>query len=214
MPSLPTPTSRFLVPGQRALGQNWSRRLIVAPPKPEARSPRPAARQRGFTMVLLLALIVVMGIMLTMARPTLRAEVQRENESELIFRGEAIARALRAYNAKFGKYPQDLDELMKVRPLLIRQKYKDPMTSGGEWELITQVQPGITGETKGLPIIGVKSRSDVDGYHLYKNKSLVSDWRFVADENVLGAGGVPAKGPADPRGAPSEGGDKAPARDK
>lgn len=161
-------------------------------------------------MVLLLALIVVMGIMLTMARPTLRAEVQRENESELIFRGEAIARALRAYNAKFGKYPQDLDELMKVRPLLIRQKYKDPMTPGGEWEFITQVQPGATGETKGLPIIGVKSRCDLDGYHLYKNKSLVSDWRFVADENVLGAGGVPTKGSVEPRGTPAGGGEKVP----
>jgi type II secretory pathway pseudopilin PulG len=157
-----------------------------APPKP----PCPMTRgQRGFTMVLLLAMIVVMGILLTMARPAIRAEVQRENEAELIFRGEAIARALRAYNAKFGKYPQDLDEVMKIRPLLLRQKYKDPMTPSGEWEYITQVQPGVTGETRGLPIIGVKSKCDLDGFKLYKNKSLISDWRFVADENVLGAGG-------------------------
>lgn len=178
-----------------------------------------ARAQRGFTMVLLLALIVVMGILLTMARPTLKAEVQRENEAELIFRGEAIARALKAYNAKFGKYPVDLEEVMKVRPLILRQNYKDPMTPTGEWDFITQVQPGATGETKGLPIIGVKSRSDLDGFHLYRNKSLISDWRFVADENVLGAGGDPTKGgvPAPggvKGGAPAGGGDKSPNPDK
>jgi type II secretory pathway pseudopilin PulG len=167
--------------------------LRGTPPKSDRRT-----AQRGFTMALLLALIVVMGIFLTMARPTLQSEVQRENESELIFRGEAIARALKAYNAKFGKYPQDLDELLKVRPLILRKKYQDPMTAHGEWDFITQVQPGASGETKGLPIIGVRSRSDLNGFHLYRNKSLVSDWRFVADENVLGAGGD--------RGAPIGGG--------
>lgn len=182
------------------------------------RVPSPMTRgQRGFTMVLLLAMIVVMGILLTMARPAIRAEVQRENEAELIFRGEAIARALRAYNAKFGKYPQDLDEVMKVRPLLLRQKYKDPMTPTGEWEYVTQVQPGVTGETRGLPIIGVKSRCDLDGYKLYKNKSLISDWRFVADENVLGAtgdrgGGQPGTGgPTTGSGGDGKPGDGAPA---
>ncbi|HJW32825.1 MAG TPA: type II secretion system protein [Holophagaceae bacterium] len=184
-------------------------------PPPQAH-PRTPSAQRGFTMVMLLAMIVVMGILLTMAHPTLKAQVQRENEAELIFRGEAIARALKTYNAKFGKYPQDLDELLKVRPLILRQKYKDPMVANGEWDYITQVQPGSSGETKGLPIIGVKSRCDLDGFHLYKNKSLISDWRFVADENVLGAGGDPARGgtPGGTRGGTSGEGDKPPPKDK
>ena len=165
-----------------------------------ARSPKPAARQRGFTMVLLLALIVVMGVMLAMSRPTLKAQVQRENEAELIFRWEAIARALKAYQAKFNKFPTDLDELLKVRPALLRQKYRDPMTPGGEWELITQVQAGASGDTRGLPIIGVRSRCDLDAFKLYKNKSLISEWRFLADESVLGAGG--GRGPLTNPGAP------------
>ncbi len=180
-------------------------------PTTPCRTPR---SERGFTMALLLAMIVVMGILLTMARPTLKAEVQRENESELIFRGEAIARALKAYNAKFGKYPVDLDELLKVRPLILRQKYKDPMTPSGEWDFITQVQPGATGETKGLPIIGVKSRSDLDGFHLYRNKSLISDWRFVADENVLGAGGDRGAPPAPGGGKPGAAGADASSKPK
>ncbi len=163
--------------------------------------------ERGFTMVLLLALIVVMGILLAMSRPTLKAQVQRENEEELIYRGEAIARGLKAYQAKFNKYPTDLDELMKVRPSLLRQKYRDPMTPTGEWEYITQVQPGASGDTRGLPIIGVRSRSDENAFKLYKNKSLISEWRFLADESVLGAGGTrgPLTNPGGPGGSPGGG---------
>ena len=43
-----------------------------APPKAPCLTTR---GQRGFTMVLLLAMIVVMGILLTMARPAIRAAV-------------------------------------------------------------------------------------------------------------------------------------------
>lgn len=185
-------------------GPNLGRKVGWAAPPRE-----PAARQRGFTMVLLLAFIVVMGIMLAMSRPTLKAQVQRENEAELIYRGEAIARALKAYQAKFNKYPTDLDEVMKVRPALLRKKYRDPMTPDGEWDYLTQVQPGASGETKGLPIIGVRSRSDLDAYKLYKNKSLISDWRFLADESVLGVGsGKPSlSNPGGPGGS-TGGGEK------
>lgn len=146
-------------------------------------------RQRGFTMALALAMIVVMGVMLMKAEPLVSAQVQRANESELIFRGEAIAEALRVYFAKFHKYPTGLDEVMKVRPRILRQKYADPMTPGGEWEYVTQVQAGASGSTEGLPIVGVRSHCTKDAIHIYQHKTLVSDWVFTADPNLLGVGG-------------------------
>ncbi|HEY3400340.1 MAG TPA: hypothetical protein VGK03_06880 [Geothrix sp.] len=146
--------------------------------------------ERGFTMALALAMAVVMGVLLMKMGPRLSAEVQRENEAELIFRGEAIAGALRVYFAKSGRYPTDLDEVMKVRPRILRQKYRDPMTTSGEWELVTQVQPGASGNTQGLPIVGVRSRSEKDSIHAYQNKTLVKEWLFSADPNLLGAGAV------------------------
>ncbi len=149
----------------------------------------PGARQRGFTMALAIAMVVVMGIMLTKAVPMVTTEVQRANESELIFRGEAIADALRAYNAKLHKYPTSLDEVMKVRPRILRQKYTDPMTPGGEWDYVTQVQAGASGSTEGLPIVGVRSRCTKDAIHIYQHKTLVSEWAFTADPNLLGLGG-------------------------
>jgi type II secretory pathway pseudopilin PulG len=153
-----------------------------------------SSNQRGFTMALALALAVVMGIMLMKIAPRVDAEVQRENEEELIFRGEAIASALRVYSAKMHRYPKDLDEIMKVRPRILRQKYTDPMTPDGEWVPITQVQPGATGDTTGLPWVGVHSRSEKDSIHIYQAKTLVRDWRFTADQNILGVGGGPGPG--------------------
>lgn len=146
----------------------------------------PAPTQRGFTMALALAMAVVMGLMLLKVGPLVSAEVQRENEAELIFRGEAIASAIRIYATKAGKYPTDLEELMKVRPRILRQIYKDPMTSSGDWEFVTQVRPGASGNTEGLPIVGVRSRSTANSIRIYQNKTLVHDWLFSADDNLLG----------------------------
>ena len=154
------------------------------------RNASPSRTQRGFTMALALAMAVVMGVMLLKAGPLLSAEVQRENEAELIFRGEAIAAALRVYFAKNNRYPTGLDEVMKVRPRILRQNYRDPMTPDGEWDFVTQVQPGASGDTQGLPIVGVRSRSEKDSIHVYQGKTLVRDWLFTADQNLLGGGVV------------------------
>lgn len=157
--------------------------------------------QRGFTMALALAMAVVLGLMLLKIAPNVIAEIQRSNEQELIYRGEAIANALRIYSAKMRRYPKDLEEVMKVRPRILRQKYKDPMTPSGDWEFITQVQPGASGNTEGLPIVGVRSRSTENSILIYQNKTLHHDWLFSAEQNILGIsdaasriGGLPKAG--------------------
>ena len=146
-------------------------------------------RERGFTMALLLAMIVVMVILTAKAAPMARTVVQRDQEAELIFRGEAIANALRIYKARVGTYPTDLNDLMKMKPRILRQAYKDPMTREGGWDYIYQVQPGATGDTTGLPIVGVRSKSMKDSIKIYENKTLIHDWVFSADANILGMPG-------------------------
>ena len=172
-------------------------------------------RQRGFTMALLLAMIVVMIILTMAAVPKASAMVQRENEAELIFRGEAIANALRIYKARTGAYPNNLDDLLKVRPRILRKAYKDPMTREGDWDFVYQVQPGATGDTTGLPIVGVRSKSLADSIKIYENKTMVHDWIFSADANILGlpgsdgakgAGGTPDGKGANPGGDNGKGG--------
>jgi type II secretory pathway pseudopilin PulG len=155
--------------------------------------------QRGFTLALALAVAVVMGLLLLKTAPLVTAEVQRENEAELIFRGEAIATAIKVYATKMGHYPTGLDEIMKVRPRILRQEYKDPMTASGEWEFVTQVRPGASGNTEGLPIVGVRSRSTLNSIHVYQNKTLIRDWLFTADQNLLGITDGVDKAPKTPK---------------
>ena len=156
--------------------------------------PRTAFRkgQSGFIMAMLLALITIMGILLMKGIPAISTEVQREQEAELIFRGESIAKAIRTFAAKSGRYPMRLAELETVKPRIIRRIYKDPMTESGEWDLLYAVQPGVSGDTRSLPIVGVKSKSQKDSFKTYNNKTIYSDWAFTATSNLLGLpAGVP-----------------------
>lgn len=151
--------------------------------------------QRGYILALLLGVITVMGIFLTRAMPSVITEVQRDQEDELIFRGEAIRTAIIRYKNIRGQYPISLEELTKVRPAIIRQLYKDPMTADGEWTLVTAVQPGASGDMTGLPIIGVRSKSQKDSFKIYNGKTIYSDWVFSAVGNLYGMpGGLPNLG--------------------
>ena len=158
---------------------------------PERKSSQPArsASERGYILVMLLALITIMGIFLMVAMPSVATEVQRDQEAELIFRGEAIASAIRVYKAKTGGYPLSLEDLTKLRPPILRKLYTDPMTPDGEWDLITAVQPGASGDKTGLPIVGVRSLCQKDSFAVYKGKTLISDWAFSAADNILGTPG-------------------------
>lgn len=158
-------------------------------------------------MAMLLALITIMGILLMKGIPAISTEVQREHEAELIFRGESIAKAIRVFAAKSGRYPMSLAELDTVKPRIIRKIYKDPMTESGEWDMIYAVQPGVTGDTRSLPIVGVRSKSQKDSFKVYNNKTIYSDWAFTATSNLLGLpAGVPgASEPPRPSEAGTQG---------
>lgn len=167
--------------------------------------------QEGYILAMLLGVCTVMGILLTKALPAVNAEVQREAEAELIYRGEHIARGIKAYQAKTGGYPIELQQLLKLKPRLLRQVYKDPMTPSGEWELVYAVSPGASGDTTNLPIVGVRSRSLKDTFKIYKNKTVARDWVFSATEAILGLPGSGRDGAPGGEGRePKPGGGEAP----
>ena len=91
--------------------------------------------QRGYAMAALLVSIGVMTVLMSVAMPVWRHEVQREKEAELIFRGEQYARAVNLYQRKMGpgNFPPTIDLLVQQR--FLRKKYKDPITDG-EFQII------------------------------------------------------------------------------
>jgi type II secretory pathway pseudopilin PulG len=78
----------------------------------------------------------VASVLVAMALPSWSHAIQREKEEELIFRGLQYAEAIRVFQARFGRYPVRLEELISVNPRCIRQLWTDPMTDSGEWGLI------------------------------------------------------------------------------
>jgi len=82
----------------------------------------------GMVMAALLVAMAVMLIAMTAALPVMTTAARRERETELIFRGKQYARAIGAYQRKFGgASPPTVDAL--VTEHLLRKKWKDPITN-------------------------------------------------------------------------------------
>jgi hypothetical protein len=87
-------------------------------------------------MAALLVSVGVMTLLMSVAMPVWRHEMQREKEAELVFRGEQYARAVNLYQRKMGpgNFPPNVDILVQQR--FLRKKYKDPITNG-DFQLIS-----------------------------------------------------------------------------
>lgn len=96
----------------------------------------------GYNLVILTIMFTVLTIGLSAALPRWSAQIQREKEEELIFRGLQYAEAIRIFQVKNGRLPVRLEELLEVEPRTIRQLWTNPMREDGRWALIFQTAPG------------------------------------------------------------------------
>ena len=155
-------------------------------PTQKSTSKDPMAGSRGYTLSVVLVMMTVVAVFCLKGRLYEPTQLIREREAELIYRGEHLARGIAAYRQKTGRYPLSLEEVDNYKPRLIRQIYKDPMTEHGGWSFIYNVPTAPSGNNQGLPITGVRSRSQRDSIKTYKNKSLHSEWEFSALDPALG----------------------------
>ena len=89
-----------------------------------------AGNSSGYVLFGVLIGITLLGLGLTAAVTLWSQAVQREDEAELLFRGEAIVRALERFQQdRPGTLPETLDELVEGRYL--RRAWLDPMTGRG-----------------------------------------------------------------------------------
>lgn len=86
-----------------------------------------AGNSAGYVLFGVLIGITLLGVGLTAAVTLWSQAVQREDEAELLFRGEAIVRALERFQQdRPGTLPETLDELVEGKYL--RRAWLDPMT--------------------------------------------------------------------------------------
>jgi len=83
---------------------------------------------RGYILLTLLLFMSLLAIAAVAALPEIAQQIQRDREEELVHRGTAYMRAIKAYYKKFGRYPvrvEDLENTNQIR--FLRKRYKDPM---------------------------------------------------------------------------------------
>lgn len=169
-------------------------------------SSRPAVfDDGGFIMVALLVGMAVTAVWMGALLPTWRQQIIREKEAELVFRGEAIARAIYLYRQENGqRLPPNLDALVSQR--FLRKKYIDPIT-GEDFLPVAGTTAGIggQGDLQG-GIIGVRSTSNETSIRIYNLQQTYSQWEFNFMLEQSRAGGGPALA------APSQGGPQGGAR--
>ena len=95
--------------------------------------------ERGHLMVGLMVGVAIMVILSTVAVQAWEDVLRRDNEAEMMFRAQEIARAIRKYQKDKGAYPTELKLLMEPGnrgQYFLRHLYKDPLVKGGKWGLL------------------------------------------------------------------------------
>lgn len=147
----------------------------------------PARREAGTALIGLMIGVAATASGQMLAMQAHATTMQRERETELLFAGEEIVRAIRAYHLAGPPtarvLPASLDELLVDRRsgptrTHLRRLYVDPFSGRPDWALIRL----------GDRIIGVHSRARIEpmkrtGFpaaltHFERAKT-VADWRFI-----------------------------------
>jgi type II secretory pathway pseudopilin PulG len=149
---------------------------------------RPRLNNGGFTYLMALMIIMIMGIMLGAVGQSWKTMMQREREEELLFRGAQIKNAITRWYTPRGAQPpatplRDLKDLLRdprstTTFRYLRRLYTDPIT-GKEWTIISDANKGIIGVVSSSPLTPLKKDGFPDDLPDFAGKQHYSDWRFV-----------------------------------
>jgi type II secretory pathway pseudopilin PulG len=126
------------------------------------RSQRRRARrngEQGYVLLTMLLMIAVMGIMAATLVTSIKFDIKRDREEEMIHRGVQYSRAIRAYYKKFGRYPASIENLENTNQMrFLRKRYKDPLT-GKDFKLLHfgEAKMGLVGMVGGGIIPGAST---------------------------------------------------------
>ena len=149
---------------------------------------RPASfrqEDRGFSYLMLMIAVVVMGIVMSVAARQWKVMVQRELEADLLAKGVEIQNALALYSAsmKAGRvmpgevYPQTLADLTRLPKPFLRKVYTDPV-GHGEWEVVRAPTGGIMGVRSKSRSKPIRQQNFPLVVRHFQGKSTYYDWVF------------------------------------
>jgi len=100
-------------------------------------------------MVGVVVAIAILVILIAAVGPSISTIMQRDKETELIFRGKQYARAIVAFQKRYGRYPNELKELSEVKPRSIRKLFREPICNCDDWQVIIAGSPEAVPMSRG-----------------------------------------------------------------
>jgi len=158
--------------------------------KPKTENRNSKIQERGFTLIGLAIIIVIIGIVLMAVSRVHSTIAKIDKEEELLFRGDEIKDAIDSYFKNGNTYPRNFDELLKdqrgINPRRhLRKLYKDPITNG-EWDVIKDKAERITGVRSKSDKEPLKKANFHEEYKLFEGKTKYSEWEFVSQPKIGG----------------------------
>jgi len=115
----------------------------------------------GFTLIELLIVMTIIGILASIAVPSYQRSVIKAREAVLMEDLYQMRRAIDAYFADHGKYPESLESLVESKYL--RDIPRDPFTNAQDsWEVVVPT-PTVEGEVAEGGVADVRSGSELIG---------------------------------------------------
>ncbi|HQT98584.1 MAG: type II secretion system protein [Desulfobacteria bacterium] len=146
---------------------------------------RTAEDARGFTLLFVLLLVVLLGLLTSLAARSYTQASRRVKEEELLFRGMQYRDAIGRYHRFQGRlqYPTTLDALLKdprsaatVRHL--RTLYTDPMTDNAFVPIKTP-EGWIVGVRSGSGASPLRQAEFPPGLETFAGRRAYREWEFV-----------------------------------
>jgi hypothetical protein len=155
----------------------------------------PRRHEAGFSYLMVMMAITVMGLTMTMAARQWKTMVQRELEADLLAKGIEIQTALALYSAKAkaGRvmpgevYPHTLADLTRPPTPLLRKVYFDPV-GRGEWHLIRAPTGGIMGVRSTSRETPIKQGNFPPAVRHFQGTATYFDWAFQYPNPSVAAG--------------------------
>lgn len=172
-------------------------------------------KQAGFTYIMVLAAVAVVGIIVEAASAMTAYAVRADRERELLFRGIAYRNAVKSYyeaDPIRKTYPRDLKDLLRdprfPNRRHLRALYPDPMASGEkkEWRLVRSPDGGIAGVVSSSSEEPLKQANFAKDFEKFGGAKAYSEWIFeFVPKATVPPTVAPVKPPAKPAVQPSVG---------
>ncbi len=144
-----------------------------------------ARAERGYTYVAVLIFLVALAMGAQVATIPAKSALIRNDEAELLFRGQAYIAAIESYHTAIKgdkSLPQKLEDLLDDRRAgrrrHIRRLYDEPLT-GGAWKVLRTAEGGIHGVASTAPGAPRKKAFFPEGMARFASAKTYAGWEFI-----------------------------------